>query len=238
VTAARTARVLGSLALVAALTIGLFGLILSPPDRVMGDLQRIMYVHVPSVIAAYAAALTLFGASIWYLLRRDPRADMLALSAGELTVLMLGLTLVTGSIWGRPTWGVYWTWDARLTITLMQWFVYVGYLVLRQATDDPEVRARRSAVLGVVAVVGIPLIHASVYIWRSLHQPPTILRPELITAPERLPISGLMLSTLFIAMAGFIVISLYLLARRYELARRQNQLVAPGPVTAGAGEMA
>lgn len=226
--ASRAATFLGPLALIAVLTIAVFGLILAPPDRVMGDLQRIMYVHVPSVITAYAAALTVFGASIWYLARRDPRADMLALSAGEIAVLMFSLTLITGSIWGRPTWGVFWTWDARLTITLIQWFVYVGYLVLRQATDDPEVRARRAAVLGIVAVVGVPLNHAAVFLWRTLHQPPTILRPELITAPERLPISGLMLTTLFISLAGFLIIALYLLARRYQLARRQSQFGPPG----------
>jgi len=229
--AARAASFLGPLALVAVLVIAVLGLILAPADRVMGDLQRIMYVHVPSVITAYAAALTVFAASIWYLARRDPRADMLALSAGEIAVLMFSLTLLTGSIWGRPTWGVFWTWDARLTITLIQWFVYVGYLVLRQATDDPEVRARRAAVLGIVAVVGIPLNHAAVFLWRTLHQPPMILRPELITAPERLPISGLMLTTLLISMAGFLVIALYLLARRYQLAKRHNQLA---PVSLGA----
>lgn len=212
------------------LTALVLGLVV-PPDAVQGDLQRIMYVHVPSAWLAYLSfGLTLvFGAA--YLRTRGIRWDHLAGASAEVGVVFTGLALVTGSIWGKPVWGVWWTWDARLVLTAVMFFVYLGYLALRRAFDDPEVRARRASVYGIVAVAQIPLVHFSVVWWRGLHQPPTVLRPG---DPQ---IDGPLLAALLAAVFAFTVVYAALVSRRAEVARLEDlaaALPADGEV-AGAG---
>ncbi len=202
----------------AALVVGL----VVPPDAVQGDLQRIMYVHVPSAWLAYLAFGVTMIASIAYLVRRDLRWDRIAGASAEVGVVFTGLALATGSIWGKPVWGVWWTWDARLVLTAAMFFVYLAYLALRRSVDGAEARARRSAVFGIVAALQIPVVHFSVIWWRGLHQPPTILRPD---KPQ---IDPPLLFALLMAVFAFTLVYAALLRRRIDLAAFDDRLAAGG----------
>lgn len=175
-TVTRRARQLDAAALLA-LAVGLVLATTAPADRLQGDLQRLMYVHVPSAWLAYLAfTVTFIGSIAWWRTRRDAWDDLAAASA-EVGVFFTGLALATGSLWGKPVWGVWWTWDPRLVTTALLLLIYLAYLGLRRGLSDPQVRARRSAVLGIVAFVQVPIVHLSVVWWRTLHQPPTVLKP-------------------------------------------------------------
>lgn len=198
--------------------VGLAGALLAPPDRIQGDLQRLMYVHVPTAWVAYLGfGLTLLGSAGW-LWRRDARWDNLAAASAEVGVFFTGLTIVLGAIWGKPVWGVWWTWDPRLVTTALMFFVYLGYLALRRATVDPISRARRSAVFGVVASVQIPIVHMSVVWWRALHQPPTVLRPGDPAIDHR------MLAALLVNLLAFTALFAVLLRERLALAAAERAL--------------
>jgi heme exporter protein C len=162
---------LGLLAFVAAQAIGF---LISPPDRAMGNLQKIMYVHVPSAWVAMLGFFIVFVVSLLYLWRRDLKYDRLAAATAEVSVLFTGLTLALGAIWGRPTWGIWWTWDPRLTSTAIMLLIYVGYLALRSFTEDEERRARWSAAVGILGFLNVPIVYFSVKWWRTLHQVQTV----------------------------------------------------------------
>ncbi|MDX1689857.1 MAG: cytochrome c biogenesis protein CcsA [Acidimicrobiia bacterium] len=189
-----------------------------PPEVTQGDLARIIFVHVPAAWLAYLAFIVTLVGSVAYLVRRNRRWDRVAASSAEVGVYFTGLALVTGSIWGKPTWGVWWTWDARLVLTAVMFFVYLGYLALRRGITDPSARARRSAWFGVLAVVQIPLVHFSVVWWRTLHQPPTILRP----GPMQM--DAAFRGGLVMAVVAFTVVYAALLRRRIRLARLEDAL--------------
>jgi len=142
----------------------------SEPDRDMGHLQKIMYVHVPTAWIAMIAFAVVFGASLLYLWKRDIKYDLTAAAAAEAGVMLTALTLALGSIWGRSTWGVWWTWDPRLTTTAILLMIYAGYLALRSFTDDEDRRARWSATVGVLGFLNVPIVYMSVQWWRSIHQ--------------------------------------------------------------------
>jgi len=165
---------LGWLALLAFVSAQVAGFLISPPDRAMGNLQKIMYVHVPSAWVAMLGFFIVFVASLLYLWRRDLKHDRLAAATAEVSVLFTGLTLALGSIWGRPTWGIWWTWDPRLTSTAIMLLIYVGYLALRSFTEDEERRARWSAAVGVLGFLNVPIVYFSVKWWRTLHQIQTV----------------------------------------------------------------
>src|SRR5437016_11371958 len=182
------------------------GFAIAPREATQGNVQRIMYLHVPSVWVAYLAFAVVLVASIVYLVRRAEAADRLAHASAEVGVLFTGLTIATGSIWGKPTWGTWWTWDARLTSVAILFVMYLGYLLLRGMIDDGERAALYCAVLGIVAALDVPLVHFSVYWWRTLHQPPSVLKPGAATMP---PAS---LAAMLVNLAAVTLFYVYLLA--------------------------
>jgi heme exporter protein C len=189
------------------------------PDVVQGQLSRIMYVHVPSAWLAYLAFGVTMLASAMYLWKKDLKWDRRAHASAEIGVFFTGLAIALGMTWAKPTWGVWWTWDARLTLTAIMFFVYLGYLALRRTTDDLDVRAKRASILGVLAIAQVPLVHFSVIWWRSLHQAPTIIRPE---GPD---MDTSMVVTLFVAVASFTVMYVAMMIKRIELASLEDQIL-------------
>ncbi len=161
----------------AAVLIGVAGyaaLYLAPTERTMGLIQRIFYFHVPSAWTGFVAFFVVFIASIAYLLKRAPKWDWLAVSAAEIGVAFFTVVLTTGPIWAKPVWGIWWTWDARLTSTFVLWVLYVTYLLLRTLIADPERRAVVSAVFSIFAFLDVPLVYMSIRWWRTQHPQPVI----------------------------------------------------------------
>jgi heme exporter protein C len=215
--------VLGGLALIV-IAVGLYwALIQAPQDALQGDVQRIMYLHLPSILTAYLSFFLVFIGSCLYLWKRERRDDNLAHSAAELGVLFTALTIIEGSIWGKPTWGVWWTWDARLTLTAILLLIYSGYLMLRSLIDDEDRAALSAAILGIIGFLDIPLIHMSVYWWRTLHQPPSILRPDKLPWENVHPA---MLTALAINFVGFLLLYFYLLSLRLRLGEVRSEIKA------------
>ncbi len=202
------------------MVVGLGAALLAPPDRIQGNLQRLMYVHVPAAWIAYLSFAVTLGSSVAWLWKRAPRYDRLAAASAEAGVFFTGLAIALGSIWGKPVWGVWWTWDPRVVTTAVMFFVYLGYVALRRATLDPTARARRSAVFGVVAFVQVPIVHMSVVWWRALHQPPTVLKPG---HPS---IDHTMLAALLINLLAFTLLYLLLLKARVRLTAADEALAA------------
>src|ERR1700734_1113702 len=203
-----------------ALTIGL-GIWITPPDKVQGNLARLLYVH-PAIatVALYLSFSTATVASALYLWRRTRSVVMerVAHCAMEVSLVFIVLTLITGSIWGRPAWGVWWAWDARLTSTAILGVLALGYLALRRANDDPELRARRSAVFAIIAAINVPIDHFSVDWWHTLHQGASVF-----TENGNFLVHGSMLVTLFISLFAFTLLFFWLLRARYRLEVRRDE---------------
>jgi heme exporter protein C len=156
------------------LTYGLYGaLIQAPTEQTMGDVQRIFYYHVPSAWTAFCLFFVNLVASIIYLVRRNPKADALALAAAEVGVVFCTVVLVTGPIWARPVWGIWWTWDLRLTLTLVLWLIYVSYLMLRRFSSSGQT-PMMAAVLAVLGALDVPLVYFSIWFFRTQHPQPVI----------------------------------------------------------------
>jgi heme exporter protein C len=206
---------LGLLAMLSMVAALYAALVYAPTERVQGDVQRIFYVHVPLAWTAYLAFFVVFVASIGYLWKRKRIWDAVARSSAEVGLLLTTLMLIAGSLWARPIWGTWWTWDARLTTTLLLWFIYVGYLMLRGSVDDEERAARYAAIIGIVGALDIPIIHQSVTWWRSLHPEPVVLAAGGPAMPPS------MLTALLISLVAFTVLYAVLvtLRTRLELAR-------------------
>ena len=173
-TGSRLTRVLGGAVVVSWIAWLTYGLVLSPPDVVQSESVRLFYLHVPLVFAAYLGFTVTLVASIMVLRKASAFWDELAGVGAEVGLVMGVLVLITGAIWGRPTWGTYWVWDPRITTATLLCLVYLGYLVVRRLDMDPAVRARRAAVLGIIAFVNVPITRYSVQIWESLHQEATL----------------------------------------------------------------
>jgi heme exporter protein C len=198
-------------ALVALVVVGLF---VAPADRVQGDAQRLMYLHVPAAWLAYLAfAVTALGSTLYLWPRtRSLVWDRIAGASAEIGVVFTGLTLLLGSLWGRPVWGVWWAWDARLVTTAVLFFLYLGYLALRRIPAALDVRAKRCAIAALVAFVDVPIVHFSVTWWRTLHQEATVFNPELDAHIE-----GTMALALWIGVLAFTLLYVVLLDQRYRL---------------------
>ncbi len=226
----RGSLVRNSIGVLAALALGI-GLVLaatSSPDAFQGEYVRIMYMHVPGAWLAFLAfGVTALGSAGWLLTRRDGW-DRLAEASAEIGVLFTGVALFTGSLWGRPVWGTYWDWgDARMASTALMFFVYLGYLALRRATPDPTARARRAAVLGLVAVVQVPIVYFWVTFWRSVHQGFTV-------RPDGVSLEGSMVGALLVNLLAFTLLYGYLMMERMRIARIAGARMAEAAEAAGA----
>jgi heme exporter protein C len=213
--AARVVRrglVLSAVALVGLAAVYVLALGYTPIEARQGLAQKIFYVHVPAAWSALLA-FTLVGlASALYLWLHDPRLDRFAAASAEVGVAFSAVMLTSGPIWAKPIWGTWWTWDARLTLTLFLFFLFVGYLSLRAAVHDPAERARFSAVVGILGMLLVPFIHLSVYLFRTLHPQPIVLKPSAPSLPPE------MLRTLLISTLVFTLLYLGFVTTRYGLA--------------------
>ena len=214
-------RILGAVALIAVAAMVLVALFVVPADLNQGDAQRIMYPHVASAWLGYLSFGVTAAAGIGWLWKRDMRFDAVALSAAEIGVVFTAFAIWGGMMWGDPVWGVMWQWeDPRLTTTALLLALYVGYLLLRHLTDDPERRATRAAIVGIVAAVDIPIVHFSVEWWRGLHQTATIGAPDRVLNPAA---PMIFVGTLLGMLAAFTLAWVHLMIRRYQLARLEVQ---------------
>jgi len=219
--AVRARPVLGTASVVALFVALWMALIWSPPDAAMGNVVRILYVHVANAWLAYLAFVVVFLASVAYLWTKRPVFDAIAVASAEIGVLFTGLTLVLGSIWAKPTWGVWWSWEPRVVTTAVMFAMYIGYLLLRNLSSDLERRATRAAVLGIVLVVDVPIVHLSVTWMNALHQLPTVLRPDL--SPTLDP---RMLASLVAMTVAFTIVYAYLMTARVGIERaRQARII-------------
>jgi heme exporter protein C len=187
----------------------------APEDANQGAAQRIFYIHVPSAWIGFLAFFVVFAASIAFLRTGKRKWDDMAASSAEVGVIFTTGVLVTGPLWGRPVWGVYWTWDPRLTSFLMLWLIYLSYIVLRGYVPEPIRRAKFSAVLGIVGFLDVPIVYLSARWWRSEH--PT----QFVVESGDLPVQ--MLITLLVGVATFTFFYLYLLSVRRSVARLRAQ---------------
>jgi heme exporter protein C len=214
---------LGWLAIGSSLIATFMALVWAPTDAVQGDVYRILYVHVPLAWLAYLAFFVVFLASLGWLLTKRPWFDALAVASAEIGVIFTGMFIVAGAIWAKPTWGVWWTWDPRLVTTSIMFMMYVGYLLLRSLSNDFARRATRAAVLGVIAVIDVPIVHFSVLWMNSLHQLPTVMRAGGSPA-----IDAAMGVTLLLNVAAFTLVYFAFLAERMaiETDRQRRMLEA------------
>jgi heme exporter protein C len=193
----------------------------TPLEAKQGAAQKIYYIHVPSAWVAFLAFFLVAVASAVYLWLRDPRLDRFAESSAEVGVVFTTVVLITGPLWGKPIWGTYWAWwDVRLVSTLFLWFIYVSYIVLRGAVESPSLRARYSAVLGILGALLIPFIHLSVYLFATMHPMPIVLKPG---APS-LPIE--MFLTLMLSLASFTLLYVAFVRARYRYAVERDAAAA------------
>jgi heme exporter protein C len=224
-TGSRGSRIVGTLALVSLAATALYGLVLSPPDANQGNAARLLYIHVPTATVAYLAFGVTAVGSAMYLWKRTEFWDLLAGASAEVGVVFTGICLLTGMLWGRPIWGVYWVWDARLTTTLLLFVLFLGYLALRRVLVGSPSRAKWSAVAGIVAAIDIPIVHYSTTWWNTLHQGTTI-------SPQKTQMGGLMLFTLGLGFLSFLLVYWWLMIHRFRLQYLETRLDEVGLDTA------
>jgi heme exporter protein C len=188
----------------------------TPVEARQGMAQKIFYLHVPAAWSALIAFSLVGVASALYLWLHDPRLDRFAAASAEVGVAFSAVMLTTGPIWAKPIWGTWWTWDARLTLTLFLFFLFIGYLALRASVHDPAERARFSAVVGILGMLLVPFIHLSVYLFRTLHPQPIVLKPSAPSLPPE------MLRTLLVSVAVFTLLYIGLVTLRYGLGMAED----------------
>lgn len=219
-TASKATTILGWLSLASIAALLMLGLVISPPEIAQGDSVRLFYIHVPSAIVCLyiAFSITLVG-SVIYLRKQSVFWDLVAGASAEVGVLFLGFTLATGMLWGRPTWGTYWTWDPRLTSTAVSFILYLGYLAVRRLDMDPVARSKRAAILGIVSFANLVIIRYSVAWWRSLHQGQTL-------DPRDTQLDDSMLASFFLGVVALTFTFAWLVIHRFRVAWLEHQLEA------------
>lgn len=215
--------ILGWIGLLGLVAVGTWIFGFTPNDELMGFSQKIMYLHVSSVLACYLAVFVVLLCSVGYLWKRSAGMDRMARSAAEVGMVFAAMVLVTGAIWGRPTWGTYWIWDARLTSMLLLFLILVGYVLLREFAGPGEQAARLAAVIGIIGALDVPLIHVSVNWWRTLHQPSTLFKVSAEGTPKPAMPPELLLPLLG-SVAIMAVFFLFLLLYRLRLAELADDL--------------
>jgi heme exporter protein C len=190
----------------------------APREATMGDVQRIFYFHVASAWVGFFGFFVTFVASIVYLVREERRWDIVAASSAEIGLAFITMTLLTGMLWARPVWGVYWTWEPRLTISAVQWLLYVAYVMLRGSVASPEREARFAAVYGIMAFVTVPLSWFAIRWWRTIH--------PVVVSGEGMAMTPRMVQTLLTSIGVFTLVYVTLLRQRIRLALAQDALTA------------
>ena len=186
-------------------------------EKVMGDVQRIFYFHAPAGLICFLAFFVTFVASIAYLVTRKKKWDIIGQASTEIGLVLTSIVLVTGPIWARPVWGTYWTWEARLTTTMILWLIYMGYMLVRRYTDDPDQQARFAAVIGVIGFLDVPIVYWSVSWWRGHH--PLVLR---VSGGEGL--EPTMRATFMMGILTYLALYACLMSMRVPLGRAEEDL--------------
>ncbi len=211
-----------------AVTLGILGLgavgaavgfimaITAPPDQSQGFVARIFHLHVPTAWMAYVASFAALAYSVAYLVRRRPHHDRVAAATVEVGLIFMALALLTGMLWARPTWGVYWDWEPRLTTTAILFAIYVGYVVVRGAIEDPELRAKAAAGVAILGSINVPISYMSVRWWRSLHQTQSI---DLTTG--KINVDAAILIPMLVNLVAFTLLFVGLVRLRSIIAARQ-----------------
>ncbi|MBD3385869.1 cytochrome C assembly protein [candidate division KSB1 bacterium] len=201
------------------MTVALFFVfIFAPAEATMGEIQRIFYFHVASAWTAFLAFFIVFCCSIAYLAKKRRFWDFISLSAAETGVLFMTFVLITGPLWAKPVWNTYWSWDARLTTSLILWLIYIVYLMIRKYTEDRQQGARFAAVFGIVAFIQVPIVYMSIRWWRTLHPAPVLGNVEGGGMETN------MIITLLVSVLAFTMLFLNLLFMRYRIAQVEAQL--------------
>jgi heme exporter protein C len=191
---------------------------IAPTERTMGLIQRIFYFHAASAWAGMTAFSVCFVANLLYVWRRQPKWDSLGVSAAEVGLAFITIVLITGPIWAKPVWGIYWTWDARLTSTFVLWLLYISYLLLRTLIEEPDRRALLSSLFGIFAFLDVPLVFGAIRWWRTQHPAPVIMGG---------PGSGLeptMRAVFFFSVFALHALMVFLIAERYGLEKLRMEL--------------
>ncbi len=183
----------------------------APVEKSMGIIQKIFYLHLPSALSSFVAFGVCFYANLMYVFKRQPKWDWLGVSAAEVGLAFISVVLVTGPIWAHPVWGIWWTWDARLTLTFVLWLLYISYLLLRSMLEEPDKRALFSALFGIFAFLDVPLVYFSIRWWRTQHPQPVILGGPGSGLDPRMRVSYLLV------WAAFTALLILLLNGRYKL---------------------
>lgn len=201
------------------LVLAMYGSLLwAPTEATMGDIQRIFYIHVPSAWTAFLAFFGVFVGSVAYLFTKNLKWDRIALSFAEIGLVFTTAVLITGPIWAKPVWGIWWTWDARLTTTLVLWLLYIAYLLLRDFMEEPPRRASLAAVFGIFAFVDVPIVWASIRIWRTQHPQP------VIGGGEGSGLDPQMMNVLLFTWLSFLILFALLAILRVRLAKAQEEV--------------
>jgi len=213
----RRGLILTAIALAGLAGVYALALVGTPTERWQGLAQKILYLHAPSAWVSLLAFSLVGMASVAYLLMKDPRLDLFAEASAEVGLAFGAVMLTTGPLWGRPVWGAWWQWEPRLTLTLLLVLLFVGYRALRATIEDPDERARYCAVIGIMALVLVPFVHLSVYLFRTIHPQPVVLKPGRPTLPWE------MLRTLLVSFVAFTFLYVGFVTVRYGIGKARRE---------------